>query len=139
MLTLIDGPCKAILNCRRAPLYLRAVIDRDGNIDALDQINDKPADDERVHVYQLQGDVTTAHLNFGGGRGRFEQFGTYLHRPDVDGEALRDNARWQEWAQAQVSSGPQAVTVLCPIDESPCDKTLKACCSCPRNKTPEVT
>lgn len=101
MLTLVDGPCKGTYMCKRAPLYLRAVKDKDGKTDALDQIEDTPRETEKVYIYQLEGQAGTVHLNFGGGKGGWYALGTYHHLPDVDGEAIRDNAAWQAWATAQ--------------------------------------
>lgn len=100
MLQLIDGPCKGSYMCKRAPVFLRAVKGKDnaGNTDVLDQVDDKPSDAEKVYVYELQGEASIVHLNFGGGRGGFYAMASYHYLPDVDGERLRDNAAWQEWA-----------------------------------------
>ena len=103
MLTLIDGPCQGTYMCKRAPLFLRAVkgLDNAGNTDVLDQVDDKPNSGEGVHVYEREGETSSVHLNFGGGRGGWYVMATYHHLPVVDGEALRDNEKWQEWAKAQ--------------------------------------
>ena len=103
MLTLIDGPCKGTYMCKRAPVFLRAVkgLDNAGNCDVLDQVDDTPNSGEKVYVYELQGKVSTAHLNFGGGRGGWYAMASYHYLPDIDGEQLRDNVSWQEWATAR--------------------------------------
>lgn len=49
MIEFLDGPAgNKTLELRRAPVYLRVVIDADGNIDALDQLDDRPKEDERI-------------------------------------------------------------------------------------------
>lgn len=101
MLTLVDGPCKGTYMCKRAPVYLRAVKKNDGKLDVLDQVNDRPADDEEVYVYEIVGEAGTVHLNFGGGRGGWYAFASYHYLPDVTGELMRDNAAWQDWAIAR--------------------------------------
>lgn len=54
--TFLDGPGKGQgLNLKRAPLFLRLVVKPDGRIDALDQLEDRPADEERLYAYRLQG------------------------------------------------------------------------------------
>lgn len=87
--------------CKRAPVFLRAVKDKSGKMDALDQVNDTPAENESVFVYEQQGEVGTVHLNYGGGRGGWYAMASYHYLPDVDGEALRDNKAWQVWATAR--------------------------------------
>jgi hypothetical protein len=98
MLTLKDGPCEGTYMCKRAPLYLRAVINADGKTDVLDLIEDTPQLDEKIYIYEREGDVGSVHLNYGGGRGGFYAFATYHHLPDVIGENARDNKTWQKWA-----------------------------------------
>lgn len=105
MLQLVDGPCEGVYMCKRAPVYLRAVADEDGKKDVLDLIEDTPTDSETVYIYRLLGDVGQVHLNFGGGKGGFYQMGTYHYLPEVDGESLRDNSNWQQWAIAQEGYG----------------------------------
>lgn len=103
MLQLVDGPCRGNYMCKRSPVFLRAVKGKDnaGNTDVLDLIEDTPTSGEAVYIYQLEGEAFTAHLNFGGGRIGWYQVGTYHYLPDVDGEALRDNEKWQAWATAR--------------------------------------
>jgi hypothetical protein len=100
-----DGPAQGeTLFLHRAPRFLRVVIDRDsGKVDALDQLDDTPAPAEAVHVYEIEGSAGWVHLNMGGSRRGtgFYASATYRHRPDVDGEQVRDNAAWQAWARAQ--------------------------------------
>jgi len=104
MLTLKDGPCAGTYMCKRAPMFLRAVINKTGEIDCLDQIEDTPGLDETVYIYQLEGNAGSMHLHARGKDGKnisgWYAMGTYHHLPEVDGEKFRDNEVWQEWAQA---------------------------------------
>ena len=109
MLNLQDGPVKGVYYCKRAPVFLRAVIDTNGDKDCLDQINDLPKPTEKVYVYQLQGEAGWMHIQARGKGGKglsgFYATGDYKHLPDVEGEALRDNSAWQEWAIRQMNDG----------------------------------
>lgn len=104
MLTLIDGPAKGTYLCRRAPVYLRAVINATGEMDALDQVDDKPADDESIYVYERDGEAGTVHLYYGGNKGAWYATGRYHYLPDVIGDNARDNAAWQSWATARAAA-----------------------------------
>jgi hypothetical protein len=103
MLDLIDGPCKGTYMCKRAPIFLRAVKDKDGNTDVLDLREDTPRENETIYVYRLQGDPYVIHINLGGGRGGWYAGGGYQHLPEVNGELLRDNVAWQKWATEQAA------------------------------------
>lgn len=100
MLQLVDGPCKGTYLVKRAPLFLRAVLNKEGKADVLDQIEDTPEKSEGVYVYQLEGNAGWVHLHGTKVHG-FYAMGTYHHLSDVDGESLRDNAAWQAWATAR--------------------------------------
>lgn len=100
MLQLIDGPCKGIYMVKRAPLFLRAVLDENGEKDVLDQIEDTPKKSETVYVYQLEGSPGWIHLRMSPrSKSGFYAMGTYHYLPDVGGESLRDNEAWQAWAR----------------------------------------
>jgi hypothetical protein len=100
-----DGPAAgAFLTLRRAPVFLRVVIVADllgdAEVDALDMPEDAPSDHEAVHVYeQVAGSI--GHLCIRGPGGGCFQTARYRHRPDVDGEQLRDRQRWEAWASRQ--------------------------------------
>jgi hypothetical protein len=104
MLQLLDGPCQGTYLCKRSPVYLRAVIDDKGEKDVLDQIEDTPRDLETIYVYKRDGAAGWIHLNGTKVHGYYAM-GSYNHLPEVDGETLRDNDKWQEWAVAQDSQG----------------------------------
>lgn len=104
MLRLQDGPAKGDYLCRRAPVFLRAVVDETtGEGDCLDQLCDEPKRSEKVYVYERLGTAEVIHLNSRKTHGFFE-FGRYRHVPDVDGEALRDNAAWQAWCLQRIEN-----------------------------------
>lgn len=99
-----DGPAAgASLSLRRAPIFLRVVIDPRGKVDALDQLNDEPHADEKVHVYRKR-EGSGGHVCVRPG-GCFEM-GEYRHLPDAPGEDLRENAKWREWAEREGSRAP---------------------------------
>ena len=100
MLRLKDGPAEGTYPCKRAPVFLRAIVATTGEADVLDMLEDKPGPREKVYVYWRIGDWNDVHLNAGDGKqGRgFYASAEYEHMPDVDGEALRDNEEWRLWA-----------------------------------------
>lgn len=100
-LSLLDGPCEGTYLCKRAPLFLRAIVDEKGEKDCLDLVDDTPAESEKVYVYKREGAASVVHLYFGGNKGGWYALGQYRFMPDVDGEALRDNEAWQKWAKKQ--------------------------------------
>lgn len=105
------GPTAGTYGVRRAPVYLRAVVGSvTGEADVLDQLTDTPSKGEDVSVYQLASAVGTVHLNRGRKGSGFYVMADYVHRPDVDGEAMRANETWSEWATAQ----PPTIAKLTP-------------------------
>lgn len=105
MTKFLDGPAAGkVLDLRRAPLLLRVVIDRRGNVDALDQVDDVPHAGETIHVYRLQGPPQRVHLCIRG-KGRsgsgWREIGEYaLNSEQPADEVARDNRRWRAWAEA---------------------------------------
>lgn len=108
MIRLLDGPAGGSeLSLRRAPFFLRVVIDPGGKVDALDDV---PAADEVVHVYQgerdtlrmLPDDIYICVRGPGGLQQAGGASGEYRHRPDVDGQQLRDAATWRAWVIDEV-------------------------------------
>jgi hypothetical protein len=107
MIKILDGPAAGqTLWLRRAPLYLR-VVNLAGEIDALDQLDDEPRDDEVVYAYRAKGGKTSwVHLHVRGkhakSRGGFWGSAEYELCPDQPAqEILRDTERWREWAAEQ--------------------------------------
>lgn len=104
MISLADGPVEGAYAAKRAPEYLRAVLNTlTGDKDVLDQLDDSPGDNEEVWVYKLEGEAGTVHLNMGrnGGTG-FYATGIYRHVEDVRGVDVRDTMDWRRWVAAQL-------------------------------------
>lgn len=100
---LTDGPAEGTYLVKRAPVYLRAVVSG-AKKDVLDLMEDAPTAQEEVYVYKLRpGTAGHMHINFGSTRRGtgFYASGAYWWLPEVDGEALRDNAIWQSWVLEQ--------------------------------------
>lgn len=107
MTKFMDGPAaEVVLALRRAPQYLRAVCDPSGKWDALDQLDDAPADDERVVVYQMTAGPYHMHVQrrergrrvcgwYSGG-----EYRVLAEQPSDD--VLRSNSRWRAWVAEQV-------------------------------------
>lgn len=102
------GPAEGLtLLLRRAPHYLRIVEGEDGALDALDQLDDAPRDDERVHVYVRPGEADPIHIHRGGADGRWSGW-TFIAMYvwiDVDGSELRDADAWRAWVLSQPRAG----------------------------------
>jgi len=103
MIAFFDGPAQGTtLNLRRAPYFLRVVVDEDGSIDALDQLDDVIRETETAYVYVLDGEpsihgfVCSRGANKGCRRLLDATYRLYDEQPDDD--VLRDNAAWVEWA-----------------------------------------
>lgn len=97
-----EGPANGqVLQLRRAPRFLRIVVDPAGKVDGLDQLDDTPADNETIHVYERQTEPVRAHLNFGGGRGGWFEMADYAHFPQQPQDhEVRATDAWQAWVQA---------------------------------------
>ena len=108
MITLIDGPAvtpwyrRHHLNCERTPMFLRVVVDENGTVDALDQLDDAPKSTETIHVYVLAAQPTT-FIECTRGKGcRPGVVAEYRHyRTQPTDDIMRDNASWATWCQAE--------------------------------------
>lgn len=104
----IDGPAKGIYySIRRAPRYLRFVVDRvSGKKDVLDQLDDEPSQNEVVSVYIQESFEGMTHVDFDTEAGKFADYAnaTYTHITGVDGQKLRDTAAWREWVDRRAVS-----------------------------------
>lgn len=100
----LDGPAgTVVLTLRRCPVFLRLVQDETTRRwDALDQLDDTPGPDERIHVYRrVEGTWSQVFLCGRGPKapsGRHE-FADYRHVA-IDGERFRDTGPWREWVQS---------------------------------------
>lgn len=103
-----DGPAaKTMLQLRRAPFFLRVVTNPEtGEVDALDQLDDKPAVYETIHVYYLRSNDGMIHINSRERKTGRHTGGTYtlaVYRlwPDQpDNATVRSNDAWRKWAVA---------------------------------------
>lgn len=102
MVEFIDGPAQGVLMLKRAPLFLRAVVDNKGDIDALDQPDDTPKKTEKIHVYKREGEFNRVHIRMSPrSASGFYMMAQYRYLPDIAGEDFRDNSKWQAWATAR--------------------------------------
>jgi hypothetical protein len=104
MLKLLDGPVAGIYLVKRAPLFLRGVIDAKTNEkDVLDDLEDTPKDSEDVFVYECQGEAGWIHLLMSPrSKSGFYAFGEYKLRDDIDGRLIRTTESWRAWVASQV-------------------------------------
>lgn len=94
MITFSDGPAHGIiLDLRRAPKFLRVVINAEGEVDALDQL----------HAYELVGKPSRYHVCRTPRRlSGWHIAAQYRHVPQQPSDAtMRDTAEWQAWCLAQ--------------------------------------
>jgi hypothetical protein len=104
----VGGPLDGMsLDIGRAPHYLRVVVDEQGNVDALDELDDVPRPGERVAVYVRPGESEAMHVDYRDGKraARWIVNAAYVHLADVEGEDLRDTAAWRAWVRAQPPAG----------------------------------
>lgn len=103
MIKLHDGPAKGVYPVKRAPLFLRAVVNaHNGKNDVLDQLNDQPTRAEAISVYRRVGPAGVASVNLGRKGCHIYATGEYIHLADVDGGSLRETEAWREWCTAQL-------------------------------------
>ncbi len=101
MVNFKDGPCMGILMLKRAPKYLRAVINTKGELDALDQLEDTPNENEVVYVYKREGETGSVHICGRKNISGWYAMADYRWMPEVRGQELRNNETWQKWAEKQ--------------------------------------
>jgi len=99
----LDGPAKgSCLSLQRAPLFLRVVVDQDGTVDALDQLDDTPRPTEVIHVYHLASEPARVHVCRAGGRGGMGITADYrLYEVQPTDDQARDPEKWPAWCQGQ--------------------------------------
>ena len=96
MLKFEGGPVEGTFFCKRAPYFLRAVVNEStGAMDVLDLVDDAPEPNEKVYVYRREGEASTFHLNRGAAGSGFFPSATYRYM--TNGEDLRENKVWQAW------------------------------------------
>lgn len=112
MTRFLDGPAvDVVLALRRAPVFLRAVRDRESarvrDWDACDQLEDRPSPNETVVVYRRVSAPFRAHINRGrrhGGCMWVEAADYRVIDPQPDDATLRDNNAFRAWAWAQTGA-----------------------------------
>lgn len=86
-------------------MFLRAVVNRAGEKDILDQLDDEPKAQEKVYVYVMVASGGTMHVRSRiRGMSGFYASAEYEWLEDVDGELLRDNQAWHEWVVSKAES-----------------------------------
>src|SRR5690606_12130199 len=97
-----------VMSLDRCPLLLRVVQSPDGKWDALDQLADKPEDNEAIHLYWLASDVSSAFIDGADANGK--RWGRYCnmaiytpfpHPPPE--EVMRVIDHWQLWCKVNES------------------------------------
>jgi len=104
MTTFLDGPAEGKrLALQRAPVFLRAVIDQDGAVDALDLLEDEPKGTETVYVYYRDpGSLSRAFVCSRGHPCRLMESAEYrLYDPQPPGATARDNEAWADWTRRE--------------------------------------
>jgi hypothetical protein len=101
VITFIDGAAAGSrLDLRRAPIFLRVVIDREsGAADALDQPDDVCKDTETPYAYYRTTEAQEGVLcSRGKGCQRFVNAEYWSYPTPPDEATLRNNDAWRDWA-----------------------------------------
>ena len=108
MIEFIDGPAVGqSLALHRAPKLLRVVRSRQGEWDALDQLNDEPKLSEQIFVYRRRDDlpISKYHLLCSGrakrATGWYWRASYSAIEPQPGEHDIRDTAAWRAWATQQ--------------------------------------
>lgn len=98
-----------VLSLGRAPRFLRVTRDeKTGKIDALDQRDDEPFDEEAIFVYQCKSTCGGAFVDgrnpkTGKRVGGYQVIATYeIYAEQPVDKVARDNGAWQQWCEEQV-------------------------------------
>ncbi len=102
MISFVNGPAaEKSLMLKRAPIFLRVAIVGD-DVDALDQLDDKPKPTETLYVYRrLTEKPSPFHIRAAKFSGWFLSADYALFEIQPDAETLRDSDRWREWCSQQ--------------------------------------
>jgi hypothetical protein len=103
--TFLDGPAaEKRLMLKRGPFLLRVTV-AGSEVDALDQPNDEPCQDEQLFAYRMEGEPGRCHLNFGGGRGGWYVIATYRLITEQPSDAvMRSNSDWSNWCEQNAAA-----------------------------------
>lgn len=97
-----DGPAKGqVLMLRRAAMFLR-VTEAAGKFDALDQLGDTPAPNEKLYAYAIAEQPAMSFVRMSGGRGGAYPIATYKFvTPQPTDAEMRGEDAWAAWTQKQ--------------------------------------
>ncbi|MFZ5832386.1 MAG: hypothetical protein ACOY3P_20055 [Planctomycetota bacterium] len=86
----------------RAPIFLRVVVNEDGEVDALDLLDDTPSAYESIHVYKCSEVYASGVLcSRGKGCRRFTDASYRYYDEHPADDILRDNAKWRAWCKTE--------------------------------------
>jgi len=106
MINFHEGPAHGkTLLLKRSPIFLRVVIDGNGNIDALDALDDIPADEESIYCYKVDESkpISRVHILTGNpgrkGSGWFisADYNYFDEQPADD--QMRSTEAWRKWTK----------------------------------------
>ncbi|HSI11752.1 MAG TPA: hypothetical protein VK961_06890 [Chthoniobacter sp.] len=97
-----DGPAQGnSLMLKRAPIFLRVVVNTQGEWDALDQLDDHAHQGESLYAYTLTGEPGMCHIlrrsGPKGGSGFYVMAAYRFVTPQPSDAEMRDNTAWREW------------------------------------------
>lgn len=102
MVKIIDGPAAgARMLLKRAPKYLRIVIDQENKVDALDQKDDEPSANERVYAYIMIEGTYFSGFVCGStiASGFFVSAEYSICKEQPDDSTLRNLSKWEKWVE----------------------------------------
>lgn len=110
MTNFLDGPAEGhALMLKRRPIALRVVVSSGGEVDALDQPEDRPEDNEVCHLYILAKEGAAAFIDGRdpktgkrwGGRYMGGDYRLFPDQPEQD--VMRRRCDFVEWCQQNLS------------------------------------
>lgn len=109
-----DGPAEGLsLILKRAPKFLRAVKNREGTWDALDQLDDAPEVDEQLFAYERHGGEIRGFIDGPKFRGMFAGGVYRFVAEQPDDIVMRDTDAWRAWCATHFEPTPKLVTASC--------------------------
>lgn len=106
MIEFVNGPAKGTsLNLQRTPVFLRVVIDPKGmTVDALDQLDDTPKENEALYAYKLAGTPGRTFFCSREKGCQVENSADYELCAQPPDDVMRDNDKWAAWCTNQAES-----------------------------------
>jgi hypothetical protein len=111
MIKFHNGPAaESKLQLKRTPILLRVVIDGPtGVVDALDQLTDKPSDNEAIYAYQIdESSVSRYHVTMSPRSKSYWGIMADYHyiESQPSDEIMRDTMKWRAWCQSFQTKKP---------------------------------